>query len=98
MPVHAWRALVAFVFFVGGHTLTGTCADDPEVITERDVAVPMRDGVILRADVYRPSEGGPLSGPRHADAVRKIEKCRSLREGRLHRRLPGCTGAVCLGW
>src|SRR5437764_1444143 len=26
---------------------------------ERDVAVPTRDGVVLRADVYRPAEGGP---------------------------------------
>ncbi len=29
------------------------------VITERDVAVPMRDGVILRANVFRPDRGGP---------------------------------------
>ena len=27
------------------------------VVIERDVEVPMRDGVILRADVYRPAEG-----------------------------------------
>ncbi len=25
---------------------------------EKDVAVPMRDGVVLRADVYRPAEAG----------------------------------------
>ncbi len=30
-----------------------------EVVTERDVAVPMRDGVILRANVFRPDRGGP---------------------------------------
>jgi hypothetical protein len=29
------------------------------IVVERDVAVPMRDGTILRADVYRPAEGGP---------------------------------------
>ena len=29
------------------------------LIVERDVAVPVRDGTILRADVYRPAEGGP---------------------------------------
>lgn len=35
-------------------------AVDPiEVITERDVAVPMRDGVVLRANVFRPDHGGP---------------------------------------
>ncbi|MFB9328088.1 CocE/NonD family hydrolase [Paenibacillus aurantiacus] len=30
-----------------------------DVIVERDVPVPMRDGVRLYADVYRPAEGGP---------------------------------------
>ena len=29
------------------------------VQTELNVAVPMRDGVILRADVFRPDEPGP---------------------------------------
>jgi putative CocE/NonD family hydrolase len=31
------------------------------VIVERNVAVPMRDGVLLRADVYRPEREGPVS-------------------------------------
>jgi predicted acyl esterase len=31
----------------------------PSIIVERDVAVLMRDGVTLRAAVYRPAEGGP---------------------------------------
>jgi putative CocE/NonD family hydrolase len=31
----------------------------PSVTVERDVPVPMRDGVTLYADVYRPVEGGP---------------------------------------
>ena len=30
-----------------------------EVVTERDVAVPMRDGVVLRNNVFRPVRGGP---------------------------------------
>ncbi len=30
----------------------------PNLLVERDVAVPMRDGVILRADVYRPDAAG----------------------------------------
>ncbi len=36
-------------------------ADSPEltVVTERDVAVTMRDGVVLRANVFRPDRGGP---------------------------------------
>ena len=29
------------------------------MIVDRDVAVPMRDGVVLRADVYRPQSGAP---------------------------------------
>lgn len=34
-------------------------AESLGVKVERNVAVPMRDGVILRADVYRPDRGGP---------------------------------------
>ncbi len=30
-----------------------------KVLTERNVAVPMRDGVVLRANVFRPDRGGP---------------------------------------
>lgn len=34
--------------------------DARETVVERDVAVPMRDGVALRADVYRPAGRGPF--------------------------------------
>jgi putative CocE/NonD family hydrolase len=30
-----------------------------EIAVERDVAATMRDGIVLRADVYRPASGGP---------------------------------------
>lgn len=30
------------------------------VTVDRDLAIPMRDGVTLRADLYRPAEGGPF--------------------------------------
>lgn len=33
--------------------------EDLKVHTETNVAVPMRDGVVLRADVHRPDRGGP---------------------------------------
>lgn len=33
--------------------------DQMEVVTERNIAVPMRDGTILRANVFRPDHGGP---------------------------------------
>ena len=32
----------------------------PDVVTDHDVAVPVRDGVVLRANVYRPSGEGPF--------------------------------------
>jgi uncharacterized protein len=32
----------------------------PSIKVERDVPVPMRDGVVLRADVFRPSGSGPF--------------------------------------
>ncbi|WP_310521916.1 CocE/NonD family hydrolase [Agromyces aerolatus] len=31
----------------------------PRIIVDHDVPVPMRDGVILAADVYRPDAPGP---------------------------------------
>ena len=40
---------------VGGEALA---ADGREIWLERDIAVPMRDGVVLRADVYRPQRHG----------------------------------------
>jgi hypothetical protein len=35
-------------------------ATPAELTVDRDVAVPMRDGIVLRADVYRPARGGPF--------------------------------------
>ena len=40
--------------------LLQVAASDSNWIVEHDVAVPMRDGVVLRADVYRPPNGGPF--------------------------------------
>ena len=36
----------------------GTSQPEFEVEIEHNVPVPMRDGTILRADVYRPAAGG----------------------------------------
>ena len=42
-----------------------------DLIIERDVAVPMRDGTLLRMDVYRPSQQGrPIETPAPAILVR----------------------------
>ena len=35
----------------------GSGSDSLDVVIQRDAAVPMRDGVVLRADVYRPARG-----------------------------------------
>lgn len=37
----------------------GKSGGEIKVVTERDVAVPMRDGIVLRANVFRPDQGGP---------------------------------------
>jgi uncharacterized protein len=34
--------------------------DESQIVIERGVPVPMRDGTVLRADVYRPATGGPF--------------------------------------
>lgn len=41
------------------HTTVARTATAVEMAIERDVAVPMDDGVVLRADVFRPVSGGP---------------------------------------
>jgi putative CocE/NonD family hydrolase len=41
-----------------GHLASGQ--DDAGIIAEQNVAVPMRDGTVLRANVFRPSQGGPF--------------------------------------
>ena len=51
-----------------------TDAEDEElgVIIERSVPVPMRDGTILLADVYRPDRGGPYPVLVHRSAYGKV--------------------------
>jgi putative CocE/NonD family hydrolase len=42
-----------------------------DLIVERDVAVPMRDGIVLRADIYRPArQGRPIETRAPAILVR----------------------------
>jgi putative CocE/NonD family hydrolase len=56
-PVPAWRGAgaLALCAAAGVAVLSGQAALWQ---VARDVAVPMRDGVVLRADVYRPTAGG----------------------------------------
>jgi putative CocE/NonD family hydrolase len=51
-----WRALPR----IAGLACLTIVADAREIRVERDVPARMRDGVVLRADVYRPAEGGPF--------------------------------------
>lgn len=48
------RAVIAMVLVAGARLE----AQDTNVVRETDVAVPMRDGVVLRADVWRPAGDG----------------------------------------
>lgn len=49
-----------FVLTTAGHAPVAIAGapEAGEFRVERDLAVPMRDGVVLRADVYRPQRGG----------------------------------------
>ena len=55
-------AMMAVTGCVGRDTVLPTDAPVLPVglTTERDVAIPMRDGTLLRADIYRPVSGGPF--------------------------------------
>src|SRR5712691_10973151 len=55
------RVCVAFVLMAVGATVfvpLGLAAEKYEVVVERNVAAKMRDGVTLRADIYRPKAEG----------------------------------------
>ena len=57
----ALRGLAAFLFLAAAseHTPASRAeADKYEVTVERNVAAKMRDGVTLRADIYRPNADG----------------------------------------
>src|SRR3954471_7738130 len=56
------RRLLLLTVGLVAFALAGFCRgqDGQSTITERDVAVPMRDGTMLRANVFRPAEGGPF--------------------------------------
>ena len=74
------------------------------IIVEKNVPATMRDGTILRANVYRPAEGGPFPvaltrlpyGKDFALATRRPRPDPPRRSG-LYRRHPGCARALCLG-
>ncbi|HWN06892.1 MAG TPA: CocE/NonD family hydrolase [Steroidobacteraceae bacterium] len=54
---HRATGIGRICFLVGIATLA-SCTSTARVLLDRDVAVPMRDGVILRADIYRPAGDG----------------------------------------
>jgi putative CocE/NonD family hydrolase len=52
------RRILSLSILVLAAASAAMAAESNEVTIERGVAVKMRDGVVLRADIYRPSEGG----------------------------------------
>ena len=83
-------------------------ADAPEPAVgrfrvERDLAVPMRDGIVLRADVYRPATVGRLPRAGVSHALRQAQRGRQLpdtpegRRTQLRRRAPGRARTLWLG-
>src|SRR6188474_3321160 len=52
------RAAAAVTFIALAVASMPGRAASSDVRVDRDVAVPMRDGVVLRADLYRPAAGG----------------------------------------
>ena len=64
MTVRVSVAILA-VAWVAGSAVAQTPASPPARaettwVREHDVAVPMRDGVVLRADIWRPQGSGPF--------------------------------------
>ena len=78
------RCLLAFAFSTTLHTMQ----------TEKNVAVPMRDCVVRRADVFWPDEAGscPMLVLR-TSYNKETGKAGCVCEGRLHRAEAGCAGA-----
>src|SRR6185295_10975751 len=53
--------LIAAACLVAAALVGPACGqDDAAIVAEQNVAVPMRDGTILRANVFRPAQGGPF--------------------------------------
>ena len=53
-------AIVALGYFVVSDVRAQVPAAETTWVRDHDVAVPMRDGVVLRADVWRPQGTGPF--------------------------------------
>lgn len=63
--IYRWAGftgMIAVQFLLAFALLPSTMVaeDGSALTTERNVPVPMRDGVVLRADIYRPNAGGPF--------------------------------------
>ena len=72
--------------------LSGRAAQDAAVVTEFGVQVKMRDGVTLRADIYRPEGRRQISGAAAAHALQQGRRARlrpERRRARLRRHHPG---------
>lgn len=58
MKSHQTRFALLVILFLGLSMSTLLCQSKSGIIVEKNVPIPMVDGTILRADIYRPSEPG----------------------------------------
>ena len=56
LPSLIW--VIALTLVIAGFTRPSSGADQYQVLYEHNASVKMRDGVILRADIYRPQAEG----------------------------------------
>jgi len=61
-PQRAFAFFASLRFIFGGGNLMLTQTGALGIIVETDVSVPMRDGVVLRANVFRPDAAGQFPG------------------------------------
>jgi len=90
------KAFVALCLLLFGFCLD---AQDTSFTRDTNVAVPMRDGVILRADVWRPAADGKYPVLLYRTPYGKhAATAAHSRDERLRRRLAGCSRPLRVRW
>ncbi len=54
------RVVFSSLLVLSSISFSQTPSQSDASVTDKNVAVPMRDGVVLRADILRPTAGGPF--------------------------------------
>ncbi|MBA4357098.1 MAG: hypothetical protein C0405_05150 [Desulfovibrio sp.] len=60
VPLPAWGLACCMLLCAAPASASPRADASPPLVFEANVAVPMRDGVLLRADIWRPAGGGPF--------------------------------------